>query len=119
MKSFITSINKVTSSLIRIEADELTYSLHVIIRYEIEKALINGDIETEDLPLVWNEKYKEYLGIEPLSDSEGVLQDIHWSDGSFGYFPSYALGNLYGAHFLYKLKKDVKDLYKEIETGDF
>lgn len=118
-EDFYTAINDVKPSLIRTEADELTYSLHIIIRYEIEKALINGDIEVEDLPRVWNEKYKEYLGIEPKNDAEGVLQDMHWSGGSFGYFPSYALGNLYGAQFLNKIIKDMPDFYKDIENGNF
>jgi Zn-dependent carboxypeptidase len=119
LEEFYKGINEVKPSLIRIEADELTYSLHIIIRYEIEKELINGRIEVKDLPTLWNAKYKEYLGVEPSSDSEGILQDVHWSDGSFGYFPSYALGNLYGAQFLGKLLKDVPDLYKRIEAGDF
>lgn len=118
LTEFYRGINVVEPSLIRTEADELTYSLHIIIRYEIEKALINGEIEVEDLPHIWNEKYKEYLGVEPGNDAEGVLQDMHWSDGSFGYFPSYALGNLYGAQFLNKMFKDMPDLYKDIENGN-
>ena len=117
-EQFYKGINKVTPSLIRIEADELTYSIHIIIRYEIEKELINGRVEVKDLPKLWNAKYKEYLGVEPVNDAEGVLQDVHWSDGSFGYFPSYALGNLYGAQFLNKLNEDVPDLYKRIEQGN-
>ena len=119
LENFYKGINEVKPSLIRIEADELTYSLHVIIRYEIEKELINGRVEVKDLPSLWNAKYKEYLGVEPTKDAEGVLQDVHWSDGSFGYFPSYALGNLYGAQFLNKMLKDVPDLYERIEAGDF
>lgn len=115
---FYKGINFVEPSFIRTEADELTYSIHIIIRYEIEKQLINGEIEVEDLPKVWNKKYKEYLGIEPKNDAEGVLQDMHWSDGSFGYFPSYALGNLYGAQFLNKMKEDIPSLYKDLEIGD-
>ncbi|GLC30549.1 carboxypeptidase M32 [Clostridium omnivorum] len=118
LTEFYRGINVVEPSLIRTEADELTYSLHIIIRYEIEKALINGEIKVEDLPHIWNEKYKEYLGVEPGNDAEGVLQDMHWSDGSFGYFPSYALGNLYGAQFLNKMVKDMPDLYKDIENGN-
>lgn len=118
LDEFYKGINFVEPSLIRTEADELTYSLHVIIRYEIEKELINGTIEVKNLPEIWNAKYKEYLGIEPENDAEGVLQDMHWSDGSFGYFPSYALGNLYGAQFLNKMKKDIPDLYKEIKDGN-
>lgn len=119
IEEFYKAINLVEPSLIRTESDELTYSLHVIIRYEIEKALINGEIEVKDLPSIWNKKYKEYLGVEPKNDAEGVLQDMHWSGGSFGYFPSYALGNLYGAQFLNKMNKDIPNLYKNIEDGQF
>lgn len=115
---FYNGINAVRPSLIRTEADELTYSLHVIIRYEIEKALFNDEITVDDLPKVWKDKYKEYLGIEPENDAHGVLQDMHWSGGSFGYFPSYALGNLYGAQFLNKMLKDVPDLYEKIKQGN-
>lgn len=115
---FFNGLNYVEPSLIRTEADELTYSLHIIIRYEIEKQLISGAIEVEDLPSIWNKKYKEYIGIEPKDDAEGVLQDMHWSDGSFGYFPSYALGNLYGAQFLNKLKSEVIDIDEKISNGD-
>lgn len=118
LEEFYKGINKVTPSLIRIEADELTYSLHIIIRYELEKMLINDELKVEDLPEAWNQKYKEYLGVEPKSDSEGVLQDMHWSDGSFGYFPSYALGNLYGAQMLNVMKKDLPDIYTQIEKGN-
>lgn len=117
-EEFYRGINVVEPSLIRTEADELTYSLHVIIRYEIEKALIKGEVEVKDLPQLWNEKYKEYLGVEPKNDAEGVLQDVHWSDGSFGYFPSYALGNLYGAQFLNKMIKDIPEVFKEIQEGN-
>ncbi|MNM64079.1 putative metalloprotease YpwA [compost metagenome] len=115
---FYKVVNKVEPSLIRTEADELTYSLHVIIRYEIEKALFNDEITVEELPEVWKKKYKEYLGVEPDTDSLGVLQDMHWSDGSFGYFPSYALGNLYGAQIFNTMKKDVPDVYELIAKGD-
>ncbi|MGL5087454.1 MAG: carboxypeptidase M32 [Clostridium sp.] len=118
LDEFYEAINYVEPSLIRIEADELTYSLHIIIRYEIEKSLINGEIEVCDLPRVWNEKYKEYLGIEPENDGEGVLQDMHWSDGSFGYFPSYALGNIYGAQMLNKLLQERPDTFKEVSEGN-
>lgn len=117
LEEFYREINDVRPSLIRIEADELTYSLHIIIRYEIEKALINGEVEVKDMPRVWNEKYKEYLGVEPGKDSEGVLQDVHWSGGMFGYFPSYALGNLYGAQFLSKMLRDLPNYYGDIEEG--
>ncbi|WP_461204928.1 carboxypeptidase M32 [Clostridium sp. DL1XJH146] len=118
LETFYKGINHVEPSLIRVEADELTYSLHVIIRYELEKMLINDELTVEDLPKMWNQKYKEYLGVEPPTDSEGVLQDMHWADGSFGYFPSYALGNLYGAQMLNKMKKDMPDFYTQIENGN-
>ncbi len=119
LAEFYKGLNTVEPSLIRIEADELTYSLHIIIRYEIEKALFNGDLKVEELPGVWNKKYKEYLGVEPSADSEGVLQDVHWSGGDFGYFPSYLLGNLYGAQFLHKLLEDMPDFYSKLENGEF
>jgi len=119
LTSFYKAINCVEPSLIRIDADELTYSLHVIIRYEMEKLLINSDIDIDDIPRLWNEKYKEYLGLEPQNDSEGVLQDVHWSGGDFGYFPTYALGNLYGAQIFKELKKDIPDWNQKIAGGDF
>ncbi|SFD05635.1 carboxypeptidase M32 [Clostridium uliginosum] len=118
LDEFYSAVNYVEPSLIRTEADELTYSLHVIIRYEIEKELINGDIEVKDLPKVWKEKYIEYLGVEPKTDNEGILQDMHWSDGSFGYFPSYALGNIYGGQFLNKLMQDNENAINNLEDGD-
>lgn len=118
LKEFYQAVNCVEPSLIRTEADELTYSLHVIIRYEIEKELINNEIEVKDLPRVWAEKYKEYLGVEPKTDSEGVLQDMHWSAGNFGYFPSYALGNIYGGQFLNKILENNEDFIKNLENGD-
>ncbi|MGL4571021.1 MAG: carboxypeptidase M32 [Clostridium sp.] len=119
LEQFYEGINYVKPSLIRTEADELTYSLHIIIRYEIEKALINGDLDIDNVKDEWNKKYKEYLGVEPKNDSEGILQDIHWSDGSFGYFPSYALGNIYGAQILSVMKNEYKDMYSDIRKGEF
>src|SRR5205807_5051347 len=94
--TFSRALNSVQPSLIRVEADEVTYNLHIIIRFELERALINGEISVESLPELWNEKYRAYLGIEPDSDTNGVLQDVHWTF-AFGYFPTYTLGNLYGA----------------------
>jgi len=117
--SFYRAINSVEPSLIRIDADELTYSLHIIIRYEMEKLLINSDINIDDVPRLWNEKYKEYLGVEPENDADGVLQDVHWSGGDFGYFPTYALGNLYGAQIFNKLKEEIPDWNQKICSGDF
>ena len=110
------AVNKAQPSLIRTEADELTYSLHVMIRYELEKRVIAGELEVRDLPAEWNALYKEYLGIEVPDDKHGVLQDSHWSGGLIGYFPSYALGNAYGAQFLAKMKETV-DFDKCVETG--
>ena len=118
LEEFYEAINYVKPSLIRTESDELTYSLHIIIRYEIEKALINGTLTIDEVKNEWNKKYKEYLGVEPKNDSEGILQDIHWSDGSFGYFPSYALGNLYGAQMLNVMKKEYTGLYDDIRKGN-
>ncbi len=118
LESFYKAVNSVQPSLIRIEADELTYSLHIIIRYEMEKAIFDGGAEIDDLPALWNAKYKEYLGVEPKNDGEGILQDTHWSGGNFGYFPSYALGNLYGAQFLHTMKRDVPDMERRIASGD-
>jgi len=115
---FFKAINKVQPSLIRTNADELTYHFHILIRFEIEKALIEGSIEVKDLPALWNAKYKEYLGLDVPSDSAGVLQDIHWSHGSFGYFPTYSLGSFYAAQFYAKAKADIPGLEKEIEQGN-
>jgi carboxypeptidase Taq len=115
---FYEAINIIKPSLIRIESDELTYSLHILVRYEIEKQLIKGDIEVKDLPKYWADLMEEYLGVVPQNDGEGVLQDIHWSEGSFGYFPSYALGNAYAAQFLMAMNKEF-DVNKSIEKGDF
>ena len=119
LEKFYKGINKVQPSLIRIEADELTYSLHIIIRYELERAILNGELSIDELPKAWNKKYKEYLGVEPKNDSEGVLQDTHWGGGLIGYFPSYALGNVYGAQFLNKMKKDIKNYEEEVKNGNF
>ena len=115
---FYEAMNYVEPSLIRTEADELTYGLHVIIRYEIEKELINGRISVDDLKDLWNKKYKEYLGVEPKDDAEGILQDMHWSDGSFGYFPSYALGNLYGAQMFNTLLNEKPNVMEEVKHGN-
>ncbi len=118
LDDFYRSINIVKRSLIRTQADELTYNLHIIFRFELENALINREIKVKDLPALWNEKVKEYLFITPRNDAEGVLQDIHWSGGDFGYFPSYALGNLYSAQFYNKAKNDISDLENEISNGN-
>lgn len=104
LEHFIKGINKAAPNLIRTEADELSYPLHIIIRYEIEKMLFEDEVEVKDLPKVWSKKYEEYLGVTPEDDAEGVLQDIHWSGGSFGYFPSYAIGSAIAAQIYYHMK---------------
>ena len=115
LEQFVRAVNKVKPGLIRTEADELSYCLHVLVRYEIEKMLIEEDLDVEKLPQIWNDKYEEYLGVRPANDAEGVLQDIHWSQGSIGYFPSYALGSAIGAQLYCHMKKfmDVDALLRE------
>ncbi|EKN66877.1 carboxypeptidase M32 [Schinkia azotoformans] len=115
---FYKGINESKPSLIRIEADELTYPLHVMVRYEIEKGLFNDEIEVKDLPVIWNQKMEEYLGVTPKHDGEGVLQDVHWAGGSFGYFPSYALGYIYAAQFRAALLKDLPNLGDLLKAGN-
>lgn len=107
LSHFVKGINKATPSLIRTEADELTYCLHIIIRYEIEKMIFNDEVTIDELPSIWNKKYKEYLGVEPSNDAEGILQDIHWSGGSFGYFPSYAIGTAVAAQIYAHMEKNL------------
>ncbi|MBR6766786.1 MAG: carboxypeptidase M32 [Clostridia bacterium] len=111
------AFNESHPSLIRTEADELTYCQHIMVRYELEKALFDGKITAKDLPAEWNRLYKEYLGVDVPDDTRGVLQDTHWSGGMFGYFPSYALGSAYGAQLLEKMKETV-DVFAEIEKGN-
>ncbi|KOX97063.1 carboxypeptidase M32 [Halorubrum tropicale] len=106
-------------NLIRVEADELTYHLHIVIRFEIERDLIRGDLDVEDVPEVWNDKYEEYLGIRPDTDSEGCLQDIHWSHGNFGYFPTYSLGSVMAAQLFEAAEADIDDLDAKIADGEF
>ncbi len=116
--AFVRAINKVEPSLIRTEADEVTYGIHVILRFELEAELMAGRLAVKDLPAAWNAKAKELLGIEPPNDTKGCLQDIHWSMGAIGYFPSYALGNLYAAQFWAKMRKDKPEIEAQIEAGD-
>lgn len=118
LEDYCRAINESKPSLIRIEADELTYALHIMIRYEIEKGLFNDEIEVKDLPQIWNEKYEQYLGIRPKNDAEGVLQDVHWAGGSFGYFPSYALGYMYAAQFKHAMLKDLPQFDQLLEQGN-
>ncbi len=119
LDAFYAGMNKVQPSLIRTEADELSYHFHVMIRYEIEKGLLEGSIAVEDLPAVWNEKYRQYLGITPPDNVQGILQDVHWSHGSFGYFPTYSLGSFYAAQFWEEANKVLPNLRDEIEGGRF
>ena len=118
LDDFYKAINKVEPSLIRTSSDELTYHVHVMIRYEIEKSLLEGQVEVEDLEEVWNEKYLDYLGVTPTKPSEGVLQDIHWSHGSLGYFPTYSLGSFYAAQFYAQAKKDIGNLETQLKNGE-
>jgi carboxypeptidase Taq len=107
--AFARALCQVQPSLIRVEADEVTYNLHIIVRFELEAALIGGDIEVDDLPALWNERYEQYLGVRPERDADGVLQDIHWSHGSYGYFPTYTLGNLYAAQIYSAIRRAFPD----------
>lgn len=119
LESFYKGINKVEPSLIRVEADEVTYNIHIIIRFEIEKDLMENKIKVKDTPAIWNKKYTDYLGITPKNDSEGVLQDMHWSLGAIGYFPTYTIGNLSAAQIYNKIKKELPNIESEIEKGNF
>ncbi len=118
-QDIFSAINVVQPSFVRINADELTYHFHIMIRFEVEKALFEKEIEVEDIPAFWNQRYKDYLGIDVPSAAEGCLQDVHWSHGSFGYFPTYSLGSFYAAQFFNKAKKDIPTLEKEIEEGNY
>ena len=111
--------NLVNRSLIRVEADEVTYNLHIMLRFELETKLLDGSIEAEDLPALWNDAMQRYVGTMPTSDADGVLQDIHWSSGLIGYFPSYMLGNLYAAQLTRTLREEIPSLDEQIAGGDF
>jgi carboxypeptidase Taq len=119
LKSFYKAINKVEPSLIRVNADEATYNLHIMLRLELEIGMVEGTIAVKDLPELWNTKMQEYLGITPPDDAKGVLQDIHWSGGAIGYFSTYALGNLVSAQLWEKINKDIRNLDDQIRKGDF
>ncbi len=114
---FYAALNRVQRSLIRVEADELTYNLHIMLRFEIELDVIEGRSAVEDLPAIWKDKMKSYLGVVPERDADGVLQDLHWSVGAFGYFPTYTLGNLYASQFYDQAHRDISNLEGEIEAG--
>ncbi len=119
LSRFLRAVNRVHPSLIRIEADEVTYSLHVILRYELEQAMVTGDLKVRDLPSEWNRAMEQLLGIRPEKDAEGVLQDIHWAMGAIGYFPTYALGNLYGAQFYEVMQRDLENFDGLVAHGEF
>lgn len=119
MKSFHKAINKVQPSLIRVNADEATYNMHIMLRLEIEIGLVEGSFAVKDLPEIWNTKMRDYLGIVPPNDAQGVLQDVHWSSGLMGYFSTYALGNLVSAQLWEKINADIKDLDEQIRKGKF
>jgi carboxypeptidase Taq len=119
LKTFYKGINKVEPSLIRVNADEATYNMHIMLRLELEIGMVEGTIDVKDLPEIWNDKMQEYLGITPPDDARGVLQDIHWSAGSIGYFSTYALGNLVSAQLWEKIRKDIRDLDDQICKGNF
>jgi len=119
LDDLVRATNLVKPSKIRVEADEITYCLHIIIRFEIERALFGGKVTIEELPEVWNEKYLSYLGLKIENDSEGVMQDTHWAGGDFGYFPSYALGNIYSGQILSRMVKDIPYWQERLEKGVF
>lgn len=118
LDNFYRAINKVEPSMIRVEADEVTYPLHVILRFELEKALIEGKLKVRDLPEAWNAKMQDLLGITPKTNAEGCLQDIHWSMGAFGYFPTYTLGTMYASHFFPAFEKAFPNWEKRVAEGD-
>jgi carboxypeptidase Taq len=119
LEDFVFAINDVRPSFIRVDADEATYNLHIILRFELEQALISGDLKPADVPAAWNEKFKHFFDLIPPSNKLGCLQDIHWSMGGIGYFPTYTLGNLYAAQFMETARRDLGDLDRGFEKGEF
>lgn len=119
LDSFVHAINEVKPSKIRVEADEVTYCLHIIIRFNIERELFAEKLTVKELPDVWNQSYRDYLGLTIENDSEGVMQDTHWASGLFGYFPSYALGNIYSGQILAQMEKEIPDWREQISKGNF
>lgn len=118
-KEFVSLLNQVRPGLIRVDADEMTYVLHIIIRFELEQEIIAGRLAVEDIPDAWNAKYEEYLGVKPDSDSNGCLQDVHWSSGIFGYFPTYALGSMMSAQIYYAMREEISDMDSRVAAGEF
>jgi carboxypeptidase Taq len=119
LESFYRAVNEVKPSLIRVEADELTYNLHVLMRFELEISLLEGELPVSDLPAAWNARMEEYLAVRPENDSMGVLQDVHWAAGLFGYFPTYTLGNVLAAQLFEEALKAYPDIPDEIGNGEF
>ena len=119
LDDFVFAINSVRPSFIRVEADEATYNLHIILRFELEQALVSGDLAPADVPGAWKEKFQQMLGLTPPTDCAGCLQDIHWSFGGIGYFPTYTLGNLYAAQFMEQAREDLPDFDDSARRGDF
>ena len=117
LDDFVREVNHVKNSLIRTDADEVTYPLHIIIRYEIEQAIFRDHVPVKELPALWNQKMQQYLHITPANDAEGILQDMHWSDGSFGYFPSYLLGSIYDGMFLQAVERDLGSIDELLAAG--
>lgn len=119
LDQWLREINAVKPTLIRIESDEVHYCLHIIIRFEIETDLLEGKIQVKDIPKIWNEKMKQYIGVTPKTDKEGAMQDVHWSEGYFGYFPTYAIGTMYAAQLYYAMKKDIPEMDNKIKKGNY
>ncbi|HYM96364.1 MAG TPA: carboxypeptidase M32, partial [Candidatus Sulfotelmatobacter sp.] len=118
-EAFYRAVNRSYPSLIRVEADEVTYNMHIMLRFELENELLDGTLKVKDLPEAWNARFKSYLGINVPNDREGALQDIHWSSVSFGIFPGYTLGNLIGAQLMEKARLDLPELDAQIAKGEF
>jgi carboxypeptidase Taq len=119
LDAWLFAVNDVRPSFIRVEADEATYNLHIILRFELEQALLTGDLPPTELPGAWNEKFQKLLGVTPPDDARGCLQDIHWSFGGLGYFPTYTLGNLYAAQFMAAARRVVPNLDGDFRRGEF
>ncbi len=115
---FVKEINHVRASMIRTESDEVTYCLHILLRYEMEKEIFRNNVPVSELPVLWNQKMEEFLGVTPANDAEGILQDMHWSDGGFGYFPSYLLGSIYDGMFLEKMEEELGSVDEILEKGE-
>jgi carboxypeptidase Taq len=119
LEVFHRALNRVAPGVSRMDADEVTYPLHIVLRFELERAMLAGDVTPADLPEAFAAKLREYLGVEPAGVVDGVLQDVHWSDSNFGYFPTYALGNVISVQLWERVNRDVPDLDREFERGNF